>query len=86
LHCITYCHHYSTRYHTRVIAIITRSENSSTVDNQSIDPGVIIRWRLVRNSLQLLSLERSSIFVQYSSFDNSLEVGTQRSAVVVPVS
>jgi hypothetical protein len=32
----------------------------------------------------LLSLELSSIFVQYSSSDNSLEAGTQRSTVIVP--
>jgi hypothetical protein len=31
-----------------------------------------------------LSLEHSSIFVQYSSSDKSLEAGTQESTVVVP--
>jgi hypothetical protein len=49
------------------VAITTRSKNSRTVDRQSIDPGMTIRWRLVHKGQQSLSLEISCICVQYSS-------------------
>ena len=75
--CFSYIdYHASSTCRVIRVAITTRSKNSRTVDRQSIDPGMTIRWRLVHKSPQLLSLECCSIFVQYSSSDKSLEAGT----------